>query len=268
MKFFSVAACAFASIAFMGSSAQADTTENQNSKIFKSGPYVGGSLGYSYVNGDLDQSIDGPGITSLDSYWQQTSIDGLNKIFSNSETNAGYEATVFAGYNFELGNFILSPEGSFFFGDKQLASSTGNVIYPFPFHFHTTKFKTKISNDYGVDARLRVGIPIKSFMPYAFAGPSLARMKRSQTFSDSLGLSSLENQSKQSWNWGLIVGGGIEYAASESLSLRLEYKYKRYNLSGNSAHGVYRGLDKSLDNYNVDGNIISSTISIGAAYRF
>ena len=268
MKFLSVAACAFTSIAFIGLPAQADTNENRNSEIFKSGPYVGGSLGYSYVDGDLNQSVDGKGrFQSGKSYWQQTSLDALNKAFSNPEKSDGYEATIFAGYNFKLGSFILSPEGSVFFGNKEVSSSTGNVVYPCCAP-NTAKVESRISTNYGADARLRVGIPFKSFMPYAFAGPSLANMQRSQTFSDTYGFRSHKGQSTQSAAWGYILGGGIEYAASETLSLRLEYKYNKYNLSTRSASGFYIGDEYSTDLYNVSGNVSSSTISLGAAYRF
>jgi len=79
-----------------------------------------------------------------------------------------------------------------------------------------------IIEDYRIESeallRLRLGLPWKRLLPYAALGAAVANAKSRDT---SLG-------SETAWHLGLTAGAGLEYALTDTITLRGEYVYASY----------------------------------------
>ncbi len=108
-----------------------------------------------------------------------------------------------AGYNMQLGGFVLGIEGDIG-GSFIKGSTTSNCI--------TT---CETSNNWLATLRGRLGYAFDRFLPYVTGGASFGDIKGEVASAGSFGKTAV------GWN----VGGGLEYAFRNNWSVKLEYLY-------------------------------------------
>ena len=130
------------------------------------GPYAGAQLGYGWVNND-----DGP--------------DG-----------SGVLGGVHAGYNYDLGGFVVGGEADYDFAGVELDDDAGEI-------------------DGIARAKLKGGVALGRAMPYVAAGGAYAH-------------GDLDGAGDVS-DIGWLAGGGADYAVTDQVVLGGEYLYHSFD---------------------------------------
>ncbi len=187
------------------------------------GFYLGGHAGGTFGNADYnsDQAV-GPGGP-----------------FVNGNINLdGFAGGLVIGNNFQVDNFVFGVEGDVTFGDVDGNSTIAGTNYDFDVDVTGT-------------IRGRIGYAWDQLMLFGTAGIALADVK----VSDNTGITGSQRET----NVGFVVGGGLEFAFSDSLLFRTEYLYanygnETYNLPGPAAPGFFDRAD--FETHTVRGAII------------
>lgn len=114
-----------------------------------------------------------------------------------------------AGYNYDFGGFVLGLEA-----DAQLAN------------LRESETVLGVNFDYGFDSfgtiRARAGLAVDRFLPYITGGLAWAN----GSVDASLGGVSI---SSDNTFWGWTVGGGVEFAATDNVTVKAEYLYADFD---------------------------------------
>lgn len=185
-----------------------------------SGAYIGGQVDYSMMKGKF-------------SYANSPEGKGTGKSFLGG---------IYTGYNFDIGNnVILGTELDFTtaFNKAKKDDASGYAAYA----------STQVR--WAGAARARVGYAVDRFLPYIAGGIVMGGVKDSLTTKNS---SFTNDKTRTGWT----VGGGVDYAATDNVVLRLEYRY----------------TDFGKENYNLNNStnfsrkLSTNDIRIGVAYKF
>lgn len=185
------------------------------------GAYIGGQVGYG---------------------WGKTNLDGDIFTYGDVKTD-GFLGGLYAGYNFDLGNnVVLGIDGDITYNDL----SKGIDIYDGDLAVGSFENKLRWSGA----VRARAGYAFDRFLPYIAGGVAFGNVKNSGEI-DGIGFS----ESKTLTGW--TVGGGVDYAATDNLILRLEYRYTDYG-------------DKDIDfgGLSVNNDFKTNEVRLGIAYKF
>lgn len=226
MRILSGAAVGALSLAVLATPAFAQDVEETGFN----GVYVGGSVGYSFRNNDVNESIqfNRGGDTIIDS---ATSTNVFSPGFCNGAGNASapaggcendkddieYHARV--GFDRQMGNFVL---GALVEGGKSQVSDSVTAFSTTPARYTMTR-----EIDWNAALRLRAGYtPNSKTLFYATGGATYAKIQNS--FFEN-GPASFTESDQKSGSWGWQAGGGVEQKIARNLSLGVEYLYTRYN---------------------------------------
>ncbi|WJW80358.1 outer membrane beta-barrel protein [Bartonella sp. TP] len=177
---------------------------------------------------------------------------------------------VFAGYNANVGNnVILGIDGNLDFGksDKTIIKTVTATTPVDGF-----AYKEKLSGA----ARVRVGYAMDRFMPYVAGGLTVTDIEAAQgdktagkaAIADTGKLSNvskLKSSAAMGWN----VGAGVDYAISDNLILRADYRHSQITdpkvnkAVDNKADAQSSHLEK-LKGFSVNSN----DVRVGIAYKF
>lgn len=146
---------------------------------------------------------------------------------------------IHAGYNFDVGGFVLGAEADFNFTDMSYAE---------PIAISSTSFRLE---NYG-SIRARVGLPMDRFMPYITGGLAYGTGSFNTTI---LAISETERQTHTGWT----IGAGAEYAATDNVILRAEYLYTDLGMRNYVSTTFPPGI-------NVKANF--GTIRTGVSFKF
>lgn len=158
-----------------------------------SGAYVGVAAGASFYNPEWTDQAD-------DWFFGTRSFD------STSATVGGY-----AGYNYDAGPVIVGVEGDFTFAFN--SDQRGGPRYDETYDNDL---------DWLASVRGRIGLPYDQFLFFATGGIAFAGVKNESVSSDYPGEDFADTDSTLT---GFAVGGGVEYAMTSNISLRLEGLY-------------------------------------------
>jgi outer membrane immunogenic protein len=164
------------------------------------GAYVGVHAGWGWAQ--VDGVFD---ISELDEEFP----DGSETTFLDDMDADGLVGGLHAGYNFQRGAFVFGPEGDLTFVsiDGEAADAEGDDV-------------ARADIDLLASLRLRGGVALDRLLLYATGGVAYARGEFQLI--DNLGAGS-ENRGTADFDaWGGVAGGGIEYAFTDRMSLRLE----------------------------------------------
>ena len=186
-----------------------------------SGAYIGGQIDYSMMKGKF-------------SYANFPEAKGTAK---------GFLGGLYTGYNFDVGNnVILGAELDFtaaFNNKAKENDASGYAAYA------TTQIR------WAGATRARVGYAVDRFLPYIAGGVVLGGIKDTVTTNNS---SFTSDKTRAGWT----IGGGVDYAATDNVVLRLEYRYTDFgkqNFNLNNSTNYSRKLS-------------TNDIRIGIAYKF
>lgn len=185
------------------------------------GAYIGGQVGYGWGKSDFSGDLFTYGDVKPD----------------------GFLGGLYAGYNFDLGNnVVLGIDGDITYNDV----SKGIDIYNGDLAVGSFENKLRWSGA----VRARAGYAFDRFLPYIAGGVAFGNVKNS---GDIGGIGFSESKTLTGWT----VGGGVDYAATDNLILRLEYRYTDYG-------------DKDLDfgGLSVNNDFKTNEVRLGVAYKF
>ena len=186
------------------------------------GGYIGLQAGYAWGDGNLDQ-IGGPGFVETDP--------------------DGFLGGVYAGYNYQMpSNIVIGAELDVVYAN---VDGTGQVFtapgVPLPGASATEEL------NWSGAARLRLGYAVDRFLPYiaggvAFGDIEISNNSGAPSFGDTFS--------------GWTIGGGVDYALTDNLLLRAEYRYTDF---GSESFGGLADSDVDLE---------TNEVRFGIAYKF
>jgi len=133
------------------------------------------------------------------------------------------------GYNWQFGSFVAGVETDIAYTDFR---DTRNVVLG----GLSSQFRQRI--DYLGTVRARLGVAFDRALIYATGGLAYGDVRNSATFYNGAGVATYTGSSNKT-RAGYTIGGGIEYAITNTISVRGEYLY--YNLGRRTI-----GIDPTL----------------------
>jgi outer membrane immunogenic protein len=204
------------------------------------GFYVGAQVGYAWGNSNNDVP---PGAFFVNDAGFLAPFD---RGFGGD--NDSFMAGVHAGYNYQIGSFVVGLEGDVegLFNDNDqfsgvLFDAAGN---PVAFSLSAN------SIDWQGSIRARAGFAFDRALIYATGGFAFAGV--------SGGVSNLIANNGDDTLTGWTLGAGLEYAFTNNLTTRVEYRYTNYDLDKSTFNNVVFG----------DSNMDFHTVRAGVSYKF
>lgn len=183
--------------------------------------------------------------------WGSSTYDGAGSpagppFISASVDPKGGFGGAYVGYNYQFnGNYVIGVEA-----DANFTNAKGDGGFPGapPGFFASGDLKWFGS------ARLRVGYAFDRFLPFVTGG--LAIGDYSGTFNFPGG--SIENGDTMV---GWTAGAGLEYAMTDKLIARVEYRYSDYGRKSQPAPYSFPGQQARLD-------LTTNDVRVGLSYKF
>jgi outer membrane immunogenic protein len=205
------------------------------------GFYVGAQVGYGWSKSQqrLYEDLRGPAI------------------FARSVLNAkGALGGAYAGYNcaFENG-LVLGAEGDFAFTDLRKKSPL--FVYG-PFNVYAPGDYDRAKIDWTGAVRGRLGYAFGRFLPYIAGGVAFAK------FDDRI-YHTYVKTTYGTTRAGWTIGAGLEYAVTDNVILRAEYRYSDFGKIGGKVTATI-----PVDRYeqHVKYNLSIQDVRVGVAYKF
>lgn len=183
------------------------------------GAYIGGQIGYS---------------------WAKNKLYGGDDDISASSN--GFMGGIYTGYNWELSNaYLFGLEGDINYSD--LSQDTEIEIKDRDYDWNSRV-------EWEAALRARFGINYERWLPYVAGGLAFAGVKHNLT-TDNTDIGTASHIAV-----GFTLGAGVDYALTNNLLLRAEYRYSDYGK---------KGID---DNDLVEAKLTTNNIRLGIAYKF
>lgn len=169
-----------------------------------SGPYVGLDLGaYRHEASSIDETF------------------GLVPGFSGSLISTSVFVSAHAGYNWQVGQFVLGVEGDISSPSQRRSASYGPVGFLNPETF-TTEIRWLST------LRGRAGFAVNNWLFYATGGLAAADISNVRADPLTLGFTVADNRTRTTG----VVGGGVEYKFNRQWSTRVEGLWMKFPDSG------------------------------------
>ncbi|MFZ5674627.1 MAG: outer membrane protein [Pseudomonadota bacterium] len=176
------------------------------------GAYIGLQAGYAWGENDLsannlESEVVGGDAAALDA----ATIDGDDGSFDLD----GFVGGAHAGYNWQMDSLVLGVEG-----DIEYADLNDEVDILFSDGSGDLAGRDEVEVNWLGSLRLRGGFAADRALFYATGGLAVggAKITSEDEFGDKLA-----DESDTKWGW--TIGGGVEYAFTDDLSGRIEYRY-------------------------------------------
>lgn len=136
---------------------------------------------------------------------------------SDSVGAGGFNVGGTIGYNYQLSpNFVIGVEGDIGYADIQARATSSGP-------FGSTTSKAGIDGYLGT-IRGRVGYAMGQWLFFGTGGYAFADGRSTTTNFDAINNITTTTSASQDLQ-GYVVGGGVEYAVSQALSVKAEYQY-------------------------------------------
>lgn len=204
-----------------------------------SGCYIGADVGGGFLRDEDRETFRATGAPSPFSPYP-----------TNVSSPEGVKAGGFVGCNYQFaGGFVLGAEG-----DAEWANIKGGTADFVGTGLPPDYYNTNI--DFQASARGRIGYAFDRMLVYATGGAAWAHI----TEHDVVGATgaSLNTSTTQP---GWTVGGGLEYAFTDNLIARVEYRYSDFGTLSYSAAPVFPLF---TENHKVTEN----AVRLGISYKF
>ncbi|MGL4322959.1 MAG: outer membrane protein [Beijerinckiaceae bacterium] len=180
--------------------------------------------------------------------WGSTS-GAWNTIPPGAATPYSYDPTGWMigghlGYNYQINQIVVGLEGDVEWAD--LKATRASAV---PLFYHTT------SIDWQASLRARLGVAVDRALIYVTGG--LAYADVGYSLGGAVGTPPVLSYSKDKWGW--TAGAGVEYAFTNNITGRVEYRYTDFG----SVSGV------SIANAVTDSAKLNShAVRVGLSYKF
>lgn len=199
------------------------------------GFYVGAQAGYAWGKSDWSGYAD----------W--ASYGNFFKLDPKGAFGGAY-----AGYNYQFETpVVLGVEGDINGGDVNAKNVpiTGLVVNQHGY----SKLKWFGS------ARIRAGYAIDRFLPYVTGGIAFGNYQYDTVFVEGSCRRCSESANRVGWT----IGAGVEYAITDNITARIEYRYSDY---GTKKNGITNFAVSDLVSRQVD--LKTNDVRVGVAYKF
>ena len=152
-----------------------------------------------------------------------------NNNFAVDTSAHGFTGGVQAGYNHQIGNFVVGAEIGFNFG---------NLTNDYKFdanHFGSTKRKNEFL------AAARAGYVVNNWMPYIKAGISSAKFDASATQRNTANNANV-NANTSDRRTGFLIGAGVETVIADNFVVGAEWTTVKYKDSAIKAQNATNGF--------------------------
>jgi len=194
------------------------------------GFYVGAQAGYAWGDSDSRLFVGGVDVTAA-AFPDGTDYD-----------TDGFVGGVHAGYNVQFGSFVVGVEG-----DIEAASIDGDRS------FTDLGVAASTDIDFQGSLRARAGVAFDRALLYVTGGLAFANIEN--TYTD---IGTGDSVSFDDTEWGWTLGAGVEYAVTNNLSVRGEYRYTKFD----DVENVIDGLGT------VEQDSDFHTVRVGVSYKF
>ncbi|WP_432284135.1 outer membrane protein [Aminobacter sp. BA135] len=226
-----------ASLSFAGTlpEAASDTFASAPAGFVWTGGYVGVQAGYSWADATVvyEDTIDG-GIA-----------DGYAALAPRGAMGGFY-----AGYGHQLANDVVLGVET----DLQFGSASSSAQGRLRSGGEDADFRYTSKLDWSASLRVRLGYGAGRFQPYVSAGVTVAEFDFSRTTVFPYLPISLSNT-----HAGWTIGAGLEYAATDNLVLRTEYRYTDFGS---------QDLDLLSNGLRPTATLRTHDVRLGLAYKF
>lgn len=170
---------------------------------------------------------------------------------------SGFMGGIYAGYNYQFtNNIVLGVDTDFAWADMSKGSSADYLVEDSKGVASAVSLKGKLKEKWSGATRVRVGYAMDRWMPYLAGGVAYAKVNSSAKFNDVYG-DEIYGLGSNKTLTGYTVGGGVEYALTDNVILRGEYRYSDF---GN------KSVSDDLTKYKVDYK--TNDFRVGVAYKF
>ena len=199
-----------------------------------SGFYVGAQVGYT--SGEASGTIGFRGVTLLDDEFDLE----------------GFVGGAHAGFNYQFGSIVVGVEG-----DIEGTSFDGDVTVN-NFVAAGDALTARASLDFQGSARARAGVAFDRALLYVTGGLAWASFENSYTYFNGV---TTTDESFDSTEWGWTVSAGLEYAFTNNLTTRVEYRYTQFESFNNTSALLLPGAVADVEPE-------FHTVRLGLSYKF
>lgn len=194
-----------------------------------SGVYVGGLVGHGWADGELRVPLAG---------------------FNSDPGADGFLAGAYAGVQYQLSNNVvlgLEADIQYRNGDGSAGLFVGAV---------PAGADVAVDLNWTASARLRAGYAVDRWLPYVTGGVSFADYDGKVL----VGGAPLAGYVMDKTSTGWTIGAGVEYAFTDNLILRGEYRYNDFGKE-NVSLLVTPGIEQTF-------SLVSHDVMVGLSYKF
>jgi len=218
-------------LALDGASQAADVTEPMPAGYNWSGFYIGGQVGWQWLEGDFeDPAYEG----------------GIGTDYSDD----GFVGGGHVGFNYQMDAIVLGVEADIEGVDGEAKATD------------TSSFDDTVTGRASIDLqgsiRARLGWARDNLLVYATGGYAWADGDFSYTL-ENTGVTDDFSETIDGWT----VGGGLEYGFSDNISTRIEYRYTDYSEASGDITKCCAGPPNAQDH-----DLDTHTVRLGITYRF
>jgi outer membrane immunogenic protein len=190
------------------------------------GDFKGFYFGFNGGAAHTDTKAQTTTVFSSTGYFNTTSPPAIATAGNQNVTGTGFTGGGQAGYNFQLGSFVLGVEADFG-GMSLVASKSTTAIYPC---CPTSGFTVtqSASTNWLFTARPRIGFTKGPVLVYGTGGVATTNINYQALFTDTFASAREFGGVKTSSQNGWIAGGGAEFKLSHNWSLKGEYLHASF----------------------------------------
>lgn len=198
------------------------------------GFYIGAQIGYGWAKSSTTE----------------TNLVGTFPVYYNFDAD-GALGGGHVGYNYQFDRIVAGLEGDF-----EVANVNGSQISP----AYGVNYTSRTQMDYDGSLRLRAGYSFDRLLVYGTGGLAYGRVRTDYGCEGCVvlasGLSAIDGD-----RWGWTIGAGVDYAATDKISVNLEYRYTDLGAMTKIAPSPVVAIFG-------DDKFTSSAVRLGASYHF
>ena len=215
------------------------------------GFYAGGQIGGSWSDGDFDREVTAKNETSPNVFVDTKITD----ITSKSIDDGNFIGGLYAGYNYQFQNNVVIGLDA----DIAWINNTTKSNKDIPVGEYSIEgFYNKVEQDWYAAVRGRLGYAYNRFLPYIAGGVAFTDIDyKKRYFGDVRKITFDRHYSDSSTFTGWTIGAGFDYAMTDHIILRAEYRYTDFGDD-----------DFSADWWKNNVDLKANDLRVGVAYKF
>lgn len=216
------------------------------------GFYAGGQIGGSWNDGDFDREV---AAVNEEPPANMVVVRNVTDITSKSVDDGNFIGGLYAGYNYQFQNNVVIGLDADIAWINNTAKSNKDVLVN---DYYLKGFHNKVEQDWLAAVRGRLGYSYNRFLPYIAGGVAFTDVEYKRRYIDDISdLSHYEHYSDSKTLTGYTLGAGFDYAMTDHIILRAEYRYTDFGDDDFTVDGWKRNVDMKAND-----------LRVGVAYKF